>query len=143
MPLFRLDFINDAVEIKAPVDKVFNFFKEVERWPSWASGIKRAYCKSTGEWREGFRLVMVPVHFPVNLEMPLLSYKENETISWGMTSPVASIIHRFDFEPVDSTRCRVTQSEYAEGIFALTSRPFKKFIADFDRQLGRDLKAAF
>ena len=143
MPLFRLDIINYVTEIEAPVEKVFNFFKEVEKWPSWASGIKRAYCKSTGQWQEGFRLVMAPSQMPINMELPLVTYKEGQTIAWGFISPVATIVHRFDFEPVNSNRCRVCHSEFAEGIFALTFRLMKKQIAEFDRQFADDLKAAF
>jgi len=125
MALLRLEFINYATEIKAPVEEVFNFFKEVEKWPSWASGIKRAYCKSTGQWQEGFRLVMVPHFLPLTMELPLVSYEEGKTIAWGFTSSMATIVHAINFEPVDSSSCRVIHSEFAEGIFAITFRPLK------------------
>ena len=45
MALFRLDFIDYSTEIDAPVEEVFTFFKDVEKWPTWTTAIKEASDK--------------------------------------------------------------------------------------------------
>jgi hypothetical protein len=143
MALLRLDFIDYATEIEAPVEKVFAFFKEVEKWPSWTTAIKKACCKSKGEWRKGFRLSFVPQFLPIPTEIPLVEYEEGRVIAWGMTSPIATVIHRFDFEPIDDQRCRVIHTEYAEGFYAILLRLMKNKITEFDRKFADDLQAVF
>ena len=143
MALLRLDLIDYATEIDAPAEKVFAFFKDVEKWPSWTKTMKRACCKSEGEWREGFRISFVPDFLPIPTEVPLLTYEEGKVIAWGMTSPIATVIHRFDFEPIDDQRCRVIHTEYAEGISAILMRPMRKKIEAFDRNFADDLQSVF
>ncbi len=143
MTLLRLDLIDYATEIDAPAEEVFSFFKEVEKWPSWTTVMKRACCKSTGEWRTGFRIAFVPQFLPIPVEVPLVTYEEGKVIAWGMNSPIATIIHRFDFEPIDAKRCRVIHTEYAEGISAILCRLMKSRIEEFDRKFADDLQAVF
>ncbi len=143
MALLRLDLIDYATEIDAPAEEVFAFFKEVEKWPSWTTVMKRAWCKSKGEWRKGFRLAFVPQILAIPLEVPLVTYEEGRVIAWGINTPIATIIHRFDFEPVDDKRCRVIHTEYAEGISAILTRPMKNKIEEFDRKFADDLQAVF
>ncbi len=143
MGLLRLVFIDYSTEIAAPVDEVFSFFKEVEKWPTWTSAIKRAYRKSEGEWGVGFGLGFVPSFMPLPVEVKLVDYRENRLVEWGMRSPVATIVHRFDFEPLGKDRCTVRQAEFAEGLFAITARPMKGMIEKFDRRLADDFQAVF
>jgi len=143
MGLLRLDFIDYTTEIEAPVEKVFSLFQKVEEWPLWTSAIKRAYTKSDGAWGVGFGLGFVPYFALWPIEVKLVDYQENRLIEWGIRSPLATIIHRFEFEPLGKDRCSVRQREFAEGLFAIFSRPFKGVIERFDRLLGDDLKAAF
>ncbi len=143
MALLRLDFVDCSNEIDAPVEEVFAFFKEVDQWPSWATGIKKAYRKGGGDWGVGFKLGFVPDFLPFPLEVKVLDYEEGRLVAWGVRSPVATMIHRLDFEPLDGGRCRVRQREFAEGLLAILTRPMRGKVEAFDRRLGDDLQAAF
>ena len=60
-----------------------------------------------------------------------------------MQTPVATMVHRFDFESLGQGRCRLRQHEYAEGLLAILTWPLRNKVADFDHLLARDLQAAF
>ena len=143
MALLRLEFIHESTEIEAPVEEVFTFFKDLEKWTSWATGIKKANRKPGGDWGVGFRFSFVPLFLPVPLDVKVLDYEEGRLIAWGLRTPVATMVHRFDFEPMDAGRCRVRQQEVAEGLLAILTRPLRGKIEHFDRLLAEDLKAAF
>ena len=143
MALFRLDFIDYATDIDAPVEEVFTFFKDVEKWPSWTTAIEKAGTKSDGDWGEGFKLSFKPGFAPAPLDVKILDYEEGRLIAWGIRNPLTCLIHRFDFEPLDEGRCRVRHTEFAEGILAILTRPMRKKIEQFDRQVADDLKAVF
>jgi hypothetical protein len=142
MGLLRLDFIDYTTEIEASVDEVFSLFKEIESWPTWTTAVKRAYRKPGGAWGVGNKVGFVPVFMPLPVEAKVLGYEEGKLVEWGIRSPVATIVHRFEFEPVSDDRCRVRHQEYAEGLFAILIRPMKTTIEEFDRKLADDLKAA-
>ena len=142
MSLLELDFIDMQVELDAPVEEVFAFFLQLERWSSWASGIRRAFRKSDHPWREGFRLGFVPDFLPVPIVTKVIGYEENRLVEWGMRTPAGSVIHRFEFEPMGDGRCRVRQVEAARGLPAILMRPLKGRIESFDRGLAEDLQEA-
>lgn len=139
----RLEFIDYVSDIDAPVEEVFRFFKDVEKWPSWTKAIKKAYRKSEGDWRVGFKLGFASDLLPMPLEVKVIEFEEGRRIAWGMRNPVATIIHRFDFEPSGDRRCRVRHTEYAEGLFAILTWPLRGKIEQFDRLIADDLKATF
>ena len=143
MALLRLEFISESTEIDAPVHEVFTFFKDLEKWTSWATAIKKAHRKPGGDWGVGFRFSFVPMFLPFPLDVKVLEYEEGRRIAWGLRTPVATMVHRFDFESLGEGRCRVRQNEYAEGLLAVLTRPLRNKVADFDRLLARDLQAAF
>ena len=143
MALLRLDFIDYSTDIDAPVEEVFAFFKDVEKWPSWTTAVKKSQRKSAGEWGVGFKLSFVPDFAPMPLNVKLTAYEEGRLVEWGIRSPVATLVHRFDFEPLDAGRCRVRHTEFAEGLLAILTRPMLGKIEQFDRQLADDFKAAF
>ncbi len=142
MGLFQLDFIDCRTEMEAPVEDVFSFFQQVERWSTWAAGIKRAFRKSDGPWGTGFRFVFVPALFPMPLAVEVTGYEEGRLIEWGIRSSVATVIHRFEFEPMGEDRCSVRQTEFAQGVTAVLMRPMRQKIKDFDQRLATDLQDA-
>lgn len=143
MALLRLDFIDHASDIDAPVEEVFRFFKELEKWPSWTKAIKKAYRKSEGDWRVGFKFGFEAELLPIPLEVKVIDYQEGRLIAWGIRNPVATLVHRFDFESVGEGKCRVRHTEYAEGLLAILTRPMRARIENFDRLIADDLQAAF
>ena len=143
MALIRVDFIDYTTEIDAPVEEVFRFFKDLEKWPSWTTAIKKAYRKSEGDWGVGFKLGFEADLLPIPMEVKVIDFEEGRLVAWGMRSPVATIVHRFDFEPLDEGRCRVRHTEWAEGLLAILMWPMRGKIKDFDRLIADDLQTAF
>ena len=143
MALIRVDFIDYTTEIDAPVEEVFRFFKDVENWPSWTTAIKKAYRKSERDWRVGFKLGFAADLLPMPLEVKVIDFEEGRLAAWGIRSPVATMVHRFDFESLNEGRCRVRHTEWAEGLLAILTWPMRTKIEAFDRLLADDLQAAF
>lgn len=143
MGLLRLDFIDYTTEIEASAEEVFSCFKNIEKWPSWTTAVKRAYRKPGNTWAVGNKVGFVPFFMPFPVEAKVIGYEEGRLVEWGIRSAVATIVHRFEFEPVAEDRCRVRHQEYAEGLLAILSQPMKGTIEKFDRKLADDLKAAF
>jgi hypothetical protein len=139
---WTLEFVDERVEMDAPVEEVFGFFQQVERWPSWASGIRRAFRKSDGPWGKGFSLGFVPDFLPVPLAVRVLRYEEGRLIEWGVETRLATVLHRFEFEVRGRNRCALHQREEARGLAALLMRPLARKIGAFDRGLARDLQTA-
>jgi len=142
MAWLELGFIDMEVEVDAPVEAVFAFFRDVEGWASWASGIRRAFRTSDGPWGEGFRFGFVPDFLPVPMKPRVLRYEENRLIEWGVEAPAFSVTHRFVFQPAGEQRCRIRQTESARGLAALLMRPLRNRIESFDRRLAQDLEEA-
>jgi uncharacterized protein YndB with AHSA1/START domain len=143
MALLRLDFIDYTTEIDAPVEEVFRFFKDLEKWPSWTQAIKKAYRKSEGDWRVGFKLGFAADLLPMPMEVKVIDFEEGRLVAWGIRNPLATIVHRFDFESLGEGKSRVRHTEYAEGLMAVLMRPMRKKIEQFDRMIADDLQAAF
>jgi hypothetical protein len=91
----------------------------------------------------GFKLAFKPDFAPASLDVKLVDFEEGRLIAWGIRNPLTTLIHRFDFEPLDEGRCRVRHTEYAEGILAILTRPMRGKIEHFDRQVADDLQAVF
>jgi len=142
MGLAELTFIDYRTEMGAPVEDVFAFFKKVEEWPSWGTGIKQASRKGDADWGRGFRLGFTPDFLPIPLMTKVIDYEEGRLIEWGLRTPVAAVVHRFEFEPLGESNSSVRQLEYAQGLLAVLLRPLKGKIEAFDRQLSDDLVAA-
>ena len=87
MALFRLDFIDYSTEIDAPVEEVFAFFKDVEKWPSWTTAIKEADRKSDGDWGVGFKLGFARTLRPP-LDVKILDFEEGRLVAWGLRTQV-------------------------------------------------------
>ena len=142
MALIRVDFIDYTTEIDAPVEEVFRRFKDLEKWPSWTTAIKKASRKSEGDWQVGFKLGFEADLLPMPLEVKVIDFEEDRLVAWGIRSPVATIVHQFDFEPLNEGRCRVRHTEWAEGLLAILTWPMRAKIEAFDRLLADDMKAA-
>jgi len=143
MGLLRLEFIDYSTDVDASAKDVFAFFKKLDQWTSWNSAVKSAAPKSTGEWGVGFKISFEPEFLPFPLVTKIIGYQEDRLIEWGIRTPIATLVHRFDFEPRGKNRCRVRHREYAEGLLAVLSRPMRKKIERFDRKLADDLQHAF
>ncbi len=119
--------------------------KKIEDWSSWTPAIKRSRRRGRKkEWGKGFKIEFVPSFAPAPIRAKVLEYEEGRKLAWGLRLPGTSVVHRFDFEPLDDgARCRVRQREWADGIMGLLMRPLATSIEKFDRKMGNDLQAHF
>lgn len=143
MGLFDIDFIDQTVEINAPVDEVFDLFTNVEGWSAWAKGLLYSKMLSSGEMREGSKLLFVPKLPPAPVVVPVIEFVPNMIVAWGIEHSLASMVHEFEFAPVDEDSCTVRQREYATGPIALLTRPAKWGIKAFDKAFLNDLSKFF
>ncbi len=139
------DFTDFTNEIDASVEDVFTFFKQIEKWPTWTSAIKKAKPVSEGDWRVGWKFSMNASFAPmIPLRITMLEYEEHKLIGWGVKyGPLLTVIHRFHFEPLGPGRCRVRNHEFGEGWLAVFMPPLAGMIDKFDRTWANDLEANF
>ena len=135
------DFVTD---VAAPAETVFATMKDFRAWPSWTRAIERAWARSEGSWRKGFRFVMKTMVFAVPVPLTVDELEENRLISWAAKNRLAQITHRIEFEPLGPDRCRVRNHEFVEGpLGGFVGKLVGKRIDRLDRQWAADLAAHF
>jgi hypothetical protein len=140
----HVDCTDFVTEVEAPAEVVFATMKDVAAWSSWTRAIRKAWARSEGPWREGYKFVMKTSLSRLPLPVTVLELEENRLIGWGAKNPVVTVIHRIHFEPLGPARCRVRNHEFAEGPFAnLIGRLFARQIDRLDRQWAADLATRF
>ncbi len=133
---------NFETEIDASPEVVFDTLKDVGAWSSWTRAIKKAWARSQGPWRRGYKFVMKTIIAAAPLPMTVYEFEENRLIAWGVKNPLFTILHRISFEPLGADRCRVRNHEFVEGPLAnVVGRLIGKRIDHFDRQFAADLAA--
>jgi polyketide cyclase/dehydrase/lipid transport protein len=134
------DCTDFETEIDAPAEVVFDTMKDVGAWSSWTSAVKKAWARSEGPWRRGYKFVMKTIISAAPLPMTVYEYEEDRLIAWGVKNPLFTVLHRIHFEPLGEKRCRVRNHEFVEGPLAhIVGRLVGKRIDRFDRQLAADL----
>ena len=103
MGWLHLDLVDYTTEMDAPVQEVFAFFQKVEDWPTWTGGIKRSFRKQGMPWGPGLKLGFVPDFMPLPVVTKIIGYEEGRLIEWGIRSPLATIVHRFEFSGISAT----------------------------------------
>ena len=129
-------------EIDAPAEAVFDTMKDVGAWSSWTGAVKKAWARTRGPWRQGYKFVMRTTIAAAPLFMTVYEFEENRLIGWGVKNPLFTILHRIRFEPLSPTRCRVRNHEFVQGPLAhVVGRLLGRRIDRFDRQFAADLAA--
>jgi hypothetical protein len=136
------DFLTD---IEAPAEEAFAVMNDFHAWPSWTRAITGAWARSEGPWREGFAFAMkTMVSSVLPLPLRVVELQPNRRVAWQAKTPLATVTHRIDFEPLGPTRCRVHNHEYAEGVLGgAVGKLLRKPIDRLDRQWASDLAAHF
>jgi hypothetical protein len=136
------DCTDFETEIDAPAEVVFDTVKDVGEWPRWTRAIKKAWARSEGPWRRGYKFVMKTNITAAPLPLKVYEFEENRLITWGVKNPLFSVLHRIRFEPLGAGRCRVHNHEFIEGPLAnVIGKLVGKQIDRLDRQFAADLAA--
>ncbi len=141
--MLHTHLVRDVREVAAPASEVFALLADVERWPSWCTGIQSARRLGRGPLRVGSSILYVPRFVPIPIAARVLGFERDRVFSWGLRTPIASMIHGFSVEPIDERTCVVRQSEFAEDLLAIAARPLRRAIHAFDRAWSADLERHF
>src|SRR5215467_8960910 len=105
-------------EIDAPTELVFETLKDIGGWSGWTRAIKKAWARTDGPWRRGYKFTMTTSIAPAPLPMTVYEYDENRLVAWGVRNRLFAILHRIRFEPLGPGRYRVHNHEFVEGPLA-------------------------
>lgn len=137
--------IDEVTETRASRRQAFSLFSQVSGWSDWCSVVRYARLFG-GEWRRGAGLLLV-ADLPGLPLAPIVvrvrDYRENQSISWGLTLPMASITHRFTFIDDGDGGCHVHQEEWSENLMTLATLPTARLIHRFDQRFAAEFAAMF
>jgi len=140
----HVDCTDFVTEIEAPAEVVFAKLQNLAVWPTWTRAIKKAWARSDGAWREGYKFTMKTMVAPVPLPVTVYELEQNRLIGWGVRNPLLTLLHRMEIEPLGPERCRVRNHEFVEGPLAKpVGRLVAKRIDRLDRQWAADLAKSF
>lgn len=140
----HVDCTDFLTEIDAPAHVVFAKMQNLEAWPTWTRAIDKAWARSDGAWRPGFKFTMKTMVAPVPLPVEVMQLAQDRLIGWGVSHPWLSLLHRMEFEPLGPDRCRVRNHEFVDGPLAkLVGKLVATRIDRLDRQWAADLAASF
>jgi hypothetical protein len=112
--------IADAVELAMPVDRLWESFLDVARWPEWNRCIWRARVRE-GALREGATLIWAfnpirrgyPYKLPARAE--IVELEPHDRVTWEVSAPGFHALHSYRFAGLGPERCRFGSWEVAEG----------------------------
>jgi hypothetical protein len=112
--------IEGSVELDMPVERLWETFVDVERWPEWNPCIWRARVRR-GELRRGATLVWVfnPIEpwylYKLPARAQIVEFEPCDRVTWEVRSPGFHALHSYRFAGRGSDGCRFGSWEVAEG----------------------------
>ncbi len=125
--------------------QAFRFFCNVESWQDWSSVIRHARLFG-GQWRPGALLLFMPDLPglpPVPIMVRIIDVEPEQSITWGLSTPLGGLLHRFRFIPAEDGGCRIHHEEWSEGIVTLLAWPAGRLIKRFNDRFARELAEMF
>ena len=121
--------IEGYCEVGLPVERMWEHFTDVSRWPEWNPCFWRARVIG-GELRLGARLVWVfnsidrryPYKMPATAG--IVELDRCERVTWEVRFPGFHALHSYRFEPLGPESCRFGSWEVAEGAVYRGTRRF-------------------
>jgi hypothetical protein len=145
MFMFKRYYADMVTEAAVPPAQAFRFFCNVQDWADWSSVIASARLLN-GDWRRGALLMFAP-KLPglpaAPLIVPILEFEPDHRITWGVNLPMARMLHRFTFTPVEGGSCRIHHEEWSEGVISLLTLPVTRRLRAFNERFARELAAMF
>jgi uncharacterized protein YndB with AHSA1/START domain len=126
--------IEGYVELEMPVERLWEAFLDVERWPEWNPCIWRSRVRD-GELREGATLVWTfnaikPRYlYKMPARAQIVEFVPHDRVTWEARAPGFHALHSYRFAGLGPERSRFGSWEVAEGP---TYRALRRFwIAHF------------
>jgi uncharacterized membrane protein len=112
--------IEGSVDLALPVERLWQAFLDVERWPEWNPCIWRARV-GDGELRRGATLAWVfnaikpayPYKLPARAQ--IVEFEPHDRVTWEVSAPGFHAVHSYRFADAGPDRCRFGSWEVAEG----------------------------
>ncbi|OGP58863.1 MAG: hypothetical protein A2V67_19300 [Deltaproteobacteria bacterium RBG_13_61_14] len=105
-----------AIEINAPVDKVWKLMLDIPSWPRWFPTLKAAGMISGQPLAQGsvfyFKLGLVGP--AMNMKVTITASEPNKRVAWAGGMLGVTGVHSFDFE-AQGDKTRVTSREVLQG----------------------------
>jgi len=133
-----MPLIEESIDIKRPVDKVFAYTLDIKSWPKWFSSLTEAEQTSQGQFGIGttFKATSKGMGLKVKLAGKVTGYEQNKT--WDKefgTRSTTTKVH-YSFEPIEGAT-KVTQQ------FDIKLSGFMKlFSSMFVRSTHKQMKVA-
>jgi uncharacterized membrane protein len=95
--------IEESVEIKHPLDKVFAYTTDAKSWPKWQSVIVEAEQTSQGPWRVGaaFKGISRMMGLSMKWTAKVTEYEPNKKWAKNITSGPMTIEERVTYESIE------------------------------------------
>jgi hypothetical protein len=112
--------IEGSVEVEMPVDRLWQIFQDVRRWPEWNPCFWRSRVRG-GELRVGATLQWAfnPIRPRYVYKLPavaeVVELEQHDRVTWEVTAPGFHALHSYRFAALDGERCRFGSWEVAEG----------------------------
>jgi hypothetical protein len=120
--------IAGSVELEMPVERLWEIFLDVQRWPRWNSCIWRSRVRG-GELKKGATLVWAfnPVKPRYLYKLPasaeIVEFDRHDRVTWEVNFPGFHALHSYRFAALGPERCRFGSWEVAEGpVYRATRR---------------------
>jgi uncharacterized membrane protein len=118
-----------SVDLDIPVERLWETFLDVERWPSWNPCIWRARVRG-GELSRGATLAWVfnpikpwyPYKMPARAE--IVELEPHDRVTWEVAFPGFHALHSYRFAGLGEGRSRFGSWEVAEGAAFRATRRF-------------------
>lgn len=111
--------IEESVEIKRPVDKVFAYLMDAHNWPYWASSILEVEQTSVGQMGVGttFRGVDRIMGRRMAWTSKIMEYEPNRKMGQNITSGNKLVEEHLTFDPVEDGTKFTFMYEWKAGGF--------------------------
>jgi hypothetical protein len=112
--------IEGSVDVALAVERLWETFVDVERWPDWNPCIWRARVRD-GELREGATLIWAfnPIRRGYLYKMParaeIVEFEPHDRVTWEVSAPGFHALHSYRFAGLGPDRSRFGSWEVAEG----------------------------
>jgi uncharacterized protein YndB with AHSA1/START domain len=107
---------NISIDIKAPVDRVFEVMADTDHWPEWTPSVKSIKRLDGGDFAVGSRAVIRQPKFPPAL-WTITEIDPGHSFTWINRAPGIKVVAHHSAEPTPSGS-RATLSLRYEGVLA-------------------------
>ena len=117
------------IDIEAPVDRVWEVLRDVERWPEWASTVTSVRRLDDGPLAVGSRARIEQPRIPPT-EYVVTELEPSRSFTWVATGPGVRTTARHRLEALDTGATRVTLAVEQAGLVGVVMGRFYRRLTD-------------